>query len=126
MKKAELKTTVYRFEPGDATRYIFALTELAPEAGQVIPGIYGAEQEYILLTLPGKGSGIVMKESLRQLREQAATHVLGYMKGHGFGEVYEYTLVACALAASVLIDNPDDLQTASNIMLVAPEVLSDR
>ena len=118
---------LYRMEPGDATRYVMALHDLAPEHTEIINGINQHPEDYVLLTIlmpGGCGAAVLLKDSLRGMVQNMETYPLGYAMTHGLGSVDRYTLAACMLAAGVLVDAPLDAEGAARAMLLAPDILA--
>ena len=111
--QAVVKGRRYRLEPGDATSYVFSITDVVDSP--VFTGTKG--DEYVTLTVhsPGSGSYEVRKQALRDI----APHTIGYLMGKF--NCQRWTMAAIALAASVLVDSPLSITPAMEKMLLAPE-----
>jgi len=112
---------MYMLQPGDATRYVFGLANLIPGCGPVISGVGDGVGYFILAIMTGYSSGVAILGDW--MVKDVQPHDLGYAKSHGMKDVNEYTLAACMLAASVLLDDPDNIEGACAAMLKAPELL---
>ena len=135
----------YILQPGDATRYEFALTFLDNENEIDLPRIEAIEDfleseggvdllpwiisgvergQYVTLTLyaPSQGGYDVSIESLRQVEE--VPPFIDYLGSHLSRDVDRYTLAAICLASSVLVVDPFNVDLAASKMLKAPQLLA--
>jgi hypothetical protein len=122
---AQTEGHLYMLQPGDGTRYVMALHPLDDRHTAVISGINGHPEAYYLLTIimpSGSGTAVLGKEGTKYLLNEGALHHVHYAKNHGMGDVYDYTLIACMLAAAVLIDEPLSVERAACAMLQAGEL----
>lgn len=117
--------TRYSLEPGDATRYEFSLIPLGYKGGcrlvDVVTGV-GSGENYVQLVIhmaSSVGSYEVMKASLRHCDDRFIMYLANKMP-----HVYFPTLVAIALAGSVLVDNPEAVDKAAEKMIGWREVVN--
>ena len=117
-RKATFEQVRYALEPGDGTRYAFSLASCKDHNG-TIRGVGPSGDGYYTLALhsPDYGSYEVSKEFLLDPRRHRAL----YLSNHFTCNIY--TMMAVLLAASVLVENPDDLEKAAAKMLQVPDFL---
>ena len=115
-------TRVYKLQPGDATKYVFSITDLADCAG-VVSGIDDQPAEYIMVSviMSGYRTGVTVlsKSQLRKIKENLnfASYEWAYAKNHGWQEVDDYTAMAVLLACVPLMDDHWNLSGACRWML---------
>jgi hypothetical protein len=112
-------------QPGDGTLYRFGFCYYPQDEEESYVLDSGAGYpDYVkaYINMPGGvGLGVVPLFQLKYFPEQ--THMLNYLSGQGFHDVYPYTLVAVLLALKVLVENPQNVQAASEAMLAAQEII---
>src|SRR3990170_3386033 len=122
------KALNYKLEPGDATCYRFGFQYMPddPDSAYVLSsGVGYTPKHYVwayIYMAGGTGVAVIPLWELFQFDPQH-THLVGYLKGHGFGNVDPYTLVAVLLALKVLVASPTMAIEAMKEMLLAPEIL---
>ena len=141
-RMAELHTSYYELQPGDATRYMFHITWPEPifsgncyfvdtdtgQAGETDPArLIDAEDEHVLISIHMPYWQGIYPTSKAALRHLIPEHV-AYMAGHMGAKPKTgpfYTVCAVLLACSVLVDSPTELHRACEEMLRAKELLRE-
>ena len=122
------KTYNYKLEPGDATCYRFGFQYMPddPNSAYVLDsGVGNTPKNYVWVYIymaGGTGVAIIPLWELFQFSPEH-THLIGYLKGHGFEHVNDYTLVAVLLALKELVALPTNTVAAMKNMLLAPDVI---
>ncbi len=133
---AEFVTYHYELQPGDATRYTFALTFPDPPTSFSFCGfdeaehinftdrLLGSPQFFVQIAIRMPSWQGIYSSSYAQLRDLHETHIR-YLAGHmnaskSSGRIY--TITAVCLAASVLIDDPLAVRAACEAMLKVSEL----
>jgi len=103
------------------------ITFLDEKDGEIISGIFHSPISYFILTIlmpAGAGSCVFEIDQIKEIANDLnwIKYPAGYSKTHGMSAVYDYTLYACLLAASILLENHDDLEKACEMMLRVPEI----
>jgi hypothetical protein len=115
----------YMLQPGDGTLYRFGFCYYPDDMEECYvldSGVNRTDYIKVFINMPGgHGIGAVPLFQLKSFPEY--THMLGYLAGVGFNDVYPYTLIACLLALKVLVPNPGYLEEAAKAMLQAQEIV---
>lgn len=126
MKSASYPQTLrfFMLQPGDATRYTIGMGHLDPGAQHVIPGVgttdHSADRFVMLVIISPFRSGVTIINAQNVKRPHSFD--VDYTMGHGLDKCDPYTVAAALLAASVLLDDPTNIEAAHAAMLKAPEL----
>ena len=116
----QVEMNVYHLQPGDGTRYVFGLVDLARVRGDPKDFFPGAGRSYVLLVpfLPQGQPYPFDKHALLSPYQALAWYAKEKMG------MYEYTCAALILAAGSLVQFPDALRLAGQRMLLAQDLLA--
>jgi len=116
----EMPLRVYYLQPGDGTRYIFGLVDLATVARDPKDFFIGASRSHIMIfpICPQGHAYPIDKHALLSPYRALVWYAKEKMQMH------EETLAAIILAAGVLIQWPDQLALAGQRMLQAKNLLA--
>lgn len=115
----------YMLQPGDATKYRFFLADLVSlievqgTLGQLISG---TNRNYLTIGICMPGSQGTYEMRRNEVRDPSRS-LAQYLAAH-MGNADLYTVCAVLLAASVLVDDPDNLQKACEKMLEAHQMMT--
>lgn len=116
---AEFALRRYALEPGDGTHYEFSLFRCSGHNGTIRGVGDGSGFVGLILHSPGTGSYELRLDSVRNPKAHYSAYLMSHFKAA------QYTLMAIILAASVLVDQPDNVEAAMDAMLKTPELLKD-
>ena len=133
---AELKTFHYMMEPGDCTKYVFALTfpvhygsfathNMKIHIKEAADQILQVQQGFVLISIlmpHWQGAYPSAFSALKHLDGGHVHYLAGHMNAAGHSSRV-YTIAAVCLAASVLIDDPLAIEAACTSMLKVSDIL---